>query len=463
LVGTLALVGCGSSADTNDGGSGDSGSGKDAGHDVANGKDSGQPETAPPGYPAFPVDYPQVLKNQGAVLEEPVLVTVSWPGDPNASTWEAFGDGIGASSYWAATTSEYGIGKVTSGAANHVRMTEPLPAMLSYYDIPKILVAALGGEVDGGLPDTGATDAGGANPSWPMPTLDAKGNVETIYSLFIPSSTVVPDPGTGTSLCSEGGLGYHDSVQLVKDGPWVPFSVTLGCTSQTLPQLEETAAHETVEAATDPYTESATLGYIHFDAQHLAWDLFSGFNDELADACQDWADSYFQETGSFPYWVQRSWSNKAALAGHDPCVPAPAGAYYGMTLFPSEEASVSINTASFGGAGVETSRGFEVTIGKPLTFHVGFFSDGPTAPWPVSVVLPPTLALFDASFNPLKNGAGTVKIDKTSGQNGDKATVTVTPTEKGEAGFQIVVITWDAPPESSGYLPHYLPVLLVDH
>jgi hypothetical protein len=47
------------------------------------------------------------------------------------------------------------------------------------------------------------------------------------------------------------------------------------------------------------------------------------------------------------------------------------------------------------------------------------------------------------------------------GQNGDQATVTVTPTMKGEGGFQVLAITWDAP-SASGYLPRYLPILLVD-
>ena len=52
-------------------------------------------------------------------------------------------------------------------------------------------------------------------------------------------------------------------------------------------------------------------------------------------------------------------------------------------------------------------------------------------------------------------------IDTTSGQNGDTATVTVTPTQKGPAGFHLIAITWD-PPTSNAFMPRYLPVLLVD-
>jgi len=412
-------------------------------------------------FPAFAVDSPQITKNQGTVLGKPVIVTVTWPAmDPNTATWEAFDDGIGASSYWSATTSEYGVGPATSGPANHVHMTQPLPASISYTDLQTYVTAALqAAGADGGAAEAGTSDAGAPNPSWPAPTLDASGNSQTIYSLFIPASTSVTDPGTGTAFCTEGGLGYHDNVTVGTTA--VAYSVTLECSSQTTPDLEETAAHETVEAATNPYPESSTLGYVGFDPDHLAWDLYTGFNDELADACQNWQDSYYQETASLPYWVQRSWSNKAAPLGHDPCVPALAGAYHGMTLLASEESTVSLSLAAIGGSNA-SSRGFNVTIGQPTTFHVGFFSDAPSGPWTIAYDFPASLQTFDTSFNPLGNGTATVTLDRTSGQNGDEVTVTVTATAKGEGGFQVMAITWD-PPTAARYSPHYLPILLVDH
>jgi len=54
-----------------------------------------------------------------------------------------------------------------------------------------------------------------------------------------------------------------------------------------------------------------------------------------------------------------------------------------------------------------------------------------------------------------------VTIDQTTGQNGDKANVTVTVTAKGDAGFHLMAITWD-PPSSNAFLPHYLPLVIVD-
>jgi hypothetical protein len=468
-----ALGACGSSSGNsgsggqNDGG-GDTGGPPDGGGDAADSGDAshadgGGDADAGPGYPAFAIDVPQILKNQGTVLASPVIVTITWPADTGAATWEAFDDGIGASSYWKATTAEYGVGPATSAAADHVRMARPLPATLSYTALQNLVTVALTEAVqaDAGAPEAGTGDGGASDPVWPAPTLDAKGNPQTIYSLFIPSSTAITDPGTGSPFCNFGATGYHATVSV--GTLTLAYAVTLECPSMGNDGIEETAAHETVETATDPYEGTGNDGYHDFDPDHLAWNLYDGYPVELADACQNWQYAYTQLTGSFPYWVQLSWSNKAALAGHDPCVPEPAGPYHGMTLFPSEETAVSVDLSVIG-APATTSRGFDVTIGKPTTFHVGFFSDAPSAPWTIGYDFPPNLATFDTSFNPLGNGKGTVTLSKTSGQNGDEVTVTVTPTVKGEGGFQVMAITWDPPGAGAMYpSPRYLPILLVDH
>jgi len=448
LAAFLALGGCGSGSSPAapvDGGAGDDAS-----------TDGSTQDSLATAYPAFKVDAPQIRKNQGKVLASPVIVTVTWPGDPNASTWEAFGDALGASTYWSATTSEYGVGPSTSGPSNHVRMTQPLPATLAYSDLQNLVLNTLQGMQS----DAGAPDGGAPNPAWPQPTFDASGDAQTIYSLFIPATTTVPDPGDNISLCTEGGLGYHDNTVL--GGKPVAYSVTLECNSQTLPDLEETAAHEMVEAATNPYVESSTLGYEGFDVPHYAWDLYAGFGagDELADACQNWWDAYFQETGSFPYWVQASWSNAAALAGHDPCVPQPTGPYEGMTLLPSQTSTVTVPAVASLMLTATQTQGFKVTVGQPLSFQVGYFSDAPTsAPWKIAYDFPKDMSI---SFTSLGNGTATVAIDKTSGQNGDVANVTVTVKTKGAGGFHVMAITWDPPAGSSVYGPHYLPLVLVD-
>ncbi len=289
-----------------------------------------------------------------------------------------------------------------------------------------------------------------------MPTLDPSGHSQTIYSLFIPPSTTETDPGTGSSFCSEASFGYHDVVTVGATS--VVFTVVLECPMQTAADFEESAAHEDIEAATDPYIGSTTQGYKGFDANHAAWEIYAQYGDELADACQNWEDSYYQESASFPYWVQRSWSNTAALAGNDPCVPAPAGPYHGMTLFPSQESTVMVDQSALGGPVTDT-QGFKAALGQPFTFQVGYFSNASTAPWPISYNFPGYLVSMVGGI--VRNGAANVTIDKTSGQNGDRADVTVTVTERAPSGFHVMAVTWD-PPTSSGYQPHYLPLVIVD-
>jgi hypothetical protein len=441
------LAACGSSSSGSSAGKGDASAGDDA-TEVGDAGDEGAS-----GYPAFPVDAPQILKNGGAVLGSPVVVTITWPGEGNASTWESFGDGIGASSFWSATTAEYGVGAATSGAANHVRMTQGLPATLGYYDVSNLVMAAVQAVEPG---DAGATDAGVGGPAWPAPVLDAKGNAQTIYALYIPATTTVTDPGSGASFCAYGALGWHDEVTV--NGVGIPFAVTLECPSMTLDVNEETASHELVEAATDPYMEPAPTGYSGYDAEHLAWAIYEEGYVEVADACQNWQDSYVQESGSFPYWVQLSWSNAAAKAGHDPCAPAPTTPYYGMTLFPAQESTVTVNPSAIGVSGAST-KGFKATVGQPLTFQVGYYSDASAAPWKIAYDFPASLG--GSMGGSLSNGKATVAIDQTTGQNGDKANVTVTVSEKGGGGFHVMAITWDAP-SSKDFLPHYLPLVIVD-
>ncbi|HEY3820877.1 MAG TPA: hypothetical protein VGL81_27120 [Polyangiaceae bacterium] len=450
------LAACGSSSKGSTAAKGDASTGDDAGEEAG---EAGDEAAGPAGYPAFTVDAPQILKHQGGVLASPVVVTITWPGDTNAASYEGFGDALGASSYWTATTSQYGVGPATSGAANHVQMNQPLPSSMSYDDVTSFVTAAVQAATsDGGVGgEAGAPDAGEPDPVWPAPVLGAKGQAQTIYSLFIPVSTSVTDPGSGQSFCDLGALGYHDEVS-TPGGVGVAFAVTLECPTLSLALNEETAAHESIEAATDPYVEYGPPGFYGFDANHLAWDLYTGYNDELSDACENWQDSYYEESASFPYWVQRSWSNSGALAGHDPCAPATAGAYHGMTLFPSQESTIKINASALGNP-ASTTKGFKATVGQAMTFQVGFYSDASTTPWKIAYDFPSDLA--DDMGNSVSNGKATVKIDKTTGQNGDLANVTVTVTTKAPSGFHVMAITWD-PPTSEEFLPHYLPLIILD-
>ena len=62
------------------------------------------------------------------------------------------------------------------------------------------------------------------------------------------------------------------------------------------------------------------------DDAHIYWVRALG-GGETSDLCAQDPES-FTEFDELPYVVQRSWSNKAASAGHDPCVPQLQGDVY---------------------------------------------------------------------------------------------------------------------------------------
>jgi hypothetical protein len=78
-------------------------------------------------------------------------------------------------------------------------------------------------------------------------------------------------------------------------------------------EVTTTAAHELIESATDPYEPAADEGWYVDQALPDPWYLIAG---EVADLC-DGEDLI--KSGSFT--VQRSYSNTAAAAGKNPCVP----------------------------------------------------------------------------------------------------------------------------------------------
>jgi hypothetical protein len=213
------------------------------------------------------------------------------------------------------------------------------------------------------------------------------------------------------------------------------------CNGFMTADVQVSASHEFIEAATDPHPNTAT-GYAGFDPDHLSWEFFQAFQDEVADACENYQWAYYTDTETkFPYPVQRSWSNKSAKAGHNPCVPVPTDPWYNVTAFPSEQTAINVNLSPLGmGAGMTQSKGYKGTLNQPLTFHLGAFSDAPTSgPWTITTNVDAQFQFPDQNGNMLNNGAATVKLDKTSVVNGDMITVTVTPTSWGSLG---VVYIW---------------------
>ncbi len=375
---------------TDDGGSGDDGSAPDASDDAPPPVDHGKPSTT---YPAYKADMPAIIRNGGSVLSAPVIVPVVWETDPNLAQIDSFIDQIGTTSYWHAVVSEYGVANATVGGHVHIPVNagNPLPATITE--------SALESLVDQSVGTTG----------WPAATS------QTIYIVFPHPSIAVTGRG-GAAACTLHG-GYHT----VTRSRGVIYALALPCTTNSanaLVRVTATASHELGEAATDP---SPVSGYFGFDNNHVAWSLFQRFQVENGDSCEFLKDAEYKEAAPFAFQVQRLWSNASAALGHNPCVPAgAAGPYFGVVPTALETVSTPI-----GGRTVMT-KGINIPVGQTKTFAVGFFSEAATAPFSVHVA---------EAFTPNVTGAMspslTLSIDKTTGQNGEIAYVTVTVNKAG--------------------------------
>jgi hypothetical protein len=441
MIGAAAACGGSASSDSKGGGNGSNpppaGSGDNNPPPPAN--DAGtSPDASPPvdhgapssTYPAFKPDLANLANNGGVVLTNAVIVPVTWPGDPGAAFLEKFSDEIGTSDYWTKTTVEYGVGPGQSGAANHVRLTEAAPAVMSDQDLDNFVIKNAGDP---------------AISHWPAPT------AQTVYLLMLPQDMSLTLGGQDA--CGQGIGGYHTNTTV--NGNQVAYAIVPRCAfggattpQQLLDLATQSASHELIEAATDPHpqTDAAWIGY---DDNHLSFDFFQQFQSENADSCEFFKSSFYQNTEtSFAFNVQRSWSNKSAQAGHDPCVPLPANPYFNVAPIAAEDLVVDLSTV--GGNAASKTRGYAVKVGETRTFAVGLYSDAPTSgPWAL------TVAESNPVFGAPKTSRLAVSIDKQTGQNGEKAYVTVTVKLAGKTKAELLTVV-----SSSGQSKHYMPILI---
>lgn len=404
---SMTEAGASSGSSSGSGGANDSGTKGNGGEAGADGG-----HTPSSMYPAFPVDVVQ-LTSGGQLMSAPKVVTVTWSNDPNVATWQAFDDTIGASMYWHTINSEYGVGPASGGG--HVNITTTPPTSISDADLDTLVSTNI------------------ANGTWPANTAD------TIYAVYLSPSTDLTLGGAldagGQDVCTSGIGAYHTTSQT---GNYV-YAVMPQCPGTPTAETEISASHELNESATDPLGN----GVIGVDQDHLAFLFFLPAQWEVGDACEayyPWV--YWTDTeSSFPYSVQLQWSNASAKAAHNPCVPAPSGAFYNVTGFPSEETTINVDLSSLGmGFGPTTSKGYKGTLNQPITIHLGAFSDAPTSgPWNLAANVDTQLQFQDQNGNPINNGTATVTLDKTSVINGDMITVTITPTAWSSLG---VVYVW---------------------
>jgi hypothetical protein len=412
---------------------GDAGSPEEAGSGAsdANGSASTQ-------YPAFPVDVAQVTDNGGPVLAAPVVVTITWSADPDAETYGAFGDTIGASPYWKDINREYGVGPSTSGAANHVSVTTAPPTGFADVDLDALVEASAGA-------------------AWPAYTTN------TIYAIYLPPGAALyfggfPDAG-GQDACEQGVGGYHTE-SFNKN---IVYAIMPHCSGFQAADVELAASHELNEASTDPHP-GTNPGYYGFDPNHLAFEFFNQFQDELGDACESFATAA-DSTDFTPYVVQRQWSNKSAAAGSQWCLPKLAEPFYNTTFLPSSNLdTINVDLTSLGqGYGPVQSKGIKLALNGTRTFPIGLFSDMATSgafTLDIQGLGADNPIAQDQNGNSINNGDATVTLDRTSGVNGDIANVTVKPTSYSSLGVTFFYVRAVL---SGSQQHHYLPVVISEN
>jgi hypothetical protein len=376
----------------------------DSGASLDAGLDADAADAAPAsGLDAGPLVLPQVgdLQGDGGTLAAPKLVAVTFPGDTEAAQIDAFTSAIGASQYWRTVTSEYGVG---AAAGASIVETEAAPTAVN---------------VGAGDPETWlATRFDGTHPEWG--TFDPS----AVYVVFYPSTT--------TATPSVGGCGgaYHDDLPITIASPTdggastsgtMIYAVVFRCA--TSPDVGRPsgvdlttfmASHEMVEASTDPYGTA----FLQTSASHVAWAYF--FGSEVGDMCAFHANGAVTPT-DIGFAVQRIWSNAAAAAFEDPCVPGASA-----PLFLAAPLGQGPITLSPGGGGAVASEGFALAAGQSITVSIRFYG-AETSPWTVT---PFTYTMEHGQPEPyLQFSPATL-----AGQSGDVVPLTITRVAADEDG-----------------------------
>ncbi|MGO8998610.1 MAG: hypothetical protein ACLQVI_35255 [Polyangiaceae bacterium] len=329
--------------------------------DAASPPDAIAPDTGlPPADDAGPLVLPLVINFDGGTLAAPKLIAVTFPGDDQATQIATFTQAIGASAYWKAVTSEYGVGPAVGAT---ILETEAAPTAINQND----------GDSETWL----STRFDGTHPEWG--TFDPT----AVYIVFYPSTTVATP--------SVGGCGgaYHDAIPITiaavdgGDGgagasAQMIYGIVFRCA--TSPDVGRPsgvdlttfmASHEMVEASTDPFGTA----YAQTDLDHIAWAYF--FGSEVGDMCAFHAGAAITPS-EIGFAVQRTWSNAAAAAFEDPCVPGESSPLF--LAAPVGETSITM-TSSVGGP--VATQGFPLPNGQSITIGIRFYGSA-TGTWTVT-------------------------------------------------------------------------------
>lgn len=350
--------------------------------------DNGAPSDA---FPAEHPDPPQVVRLMaGKVLANPRFIPVFFSGDDKTLAGKAtdFETRIGASDYWKQTTAEYGVGPGTATAA--VMLAEAAPASIDDSKIRSWL----------------QTKLNSGDPAFPAVEAD------DVYVLHYPSGTSITLSGSGgvSQSCRQFGA-YHGNVRLDANhkSQRVAYAVIPRCRGfgggSTLDVLTNSVSHELTEAATDPYPSNGAA-YAQVDDEHINWMTVNS-GGEVSDMCQNVMNSSMRPMELSPFLVQRGWSNAAAMAGHDPCVPAPAQPYFAAAPELPDLVDYTIGNQTVAVLGVN------IPVGEKRTITLDLFSDAPTEKFVVN------------ARNYGRTNYLSFSLDRNAGVNGEKLHLTI--------------------------------------
>jgi len=207
-------------------------------------------------------------------------VSIVTEGDPLRDALFAFGDALVKSAWLASFASEYGL--APTGTSLHVDG----PALNGNVTVDDMRLYVL-------------DNAPSARPDG-----------HTLYMLYLPPGAMLQMGQTLNCGCNAQG-GAHTSLQGARDA----LAYVQRCSASDDDAVTRTASHEVAEAMTD-----TGKGY-RIDQPSPAWSGSVWASEqpgavEIGDLCS----GTFVTEGQWTY--QRIWSNVAAAAGGDPCVPA---------------------------------------------------------------------------------------------------------------------------------------------
>jgi hypothetical protein len=314
---------------------------------------------------------PQVTNHGGAIVSNPRVITVTFKNYFFTPDVQAFAKWLPTSNWLSAWKSDYGIQSLTAGGS-FVIPTAPPVTDLSTFDAQPYLLSKI------------------ADHTLPTPK---NGDV---FAFYMPGQTG----------CNIGG-GHG---QLDYPGVQAEFLIMYDCSQSIsanpdqLATLESTMSHELAEATTDDY------GAWNMD-DPLVNTVAGG---EIADLCVFFTTTTQVSKNAFTF--QRIYSNKAAAAGTNPCVPVRADdvIYYNVTT-PQRLRTVSPSRST-----------------KTYTFPITGWSTAARDPWGVAVHPQTGPSTFDA----------TPVLSVSQINNGQKATLSMTVPANTPSGGDSVNCIW---------------------